>query len=320
MSLLKQPYEIKTDNLKLKILIYGQPGLGKTTLALSMPNPVLIDADNGVHRVAPAHRVPTLQVSSYQEVLDLLASGELAPFGSIVIDTAGQLLDYMGAWLAGKDPKLAKRDGALTMQGYGARKAQFLSLLKAISVMGKHLVFVAHEREEKDGDNKLIRPEIGGSSGGDLIKTLDLVGYMEAIGKERTISFAPCEKYYAKNSARIDDVQKVPSLKGNEPNAFMSSVVEKCREEMEAESEDAKKYSALMEEVAGIIGSIRDAGTANAAGREIQGIPAMWDSQIKARAMLGEKAKSLGLRYDKAKKGFAADSDGPSQADREEVA
>lgn len=49
--------------------------------------------------------------------------------------------------------------------------------------MGKSVIFVAHEREEKVGDEKQIRPEIGGSSAGDLIKELDLVGYMEAIGK-----------------------------------------------------------------------------------------------------------------------------------------
>ena len=66
--------------------------------------------------------------------------------------------------------------------------------------MGKSVIFVAHEREEKNGEDKQIRPEIGGSSAGDLIKELDLVGYMEAIGKDRTISFDPCEKFYGKNT------------------------------------------------------------------------------------------------------------------------
>ena len=50
--------------------------------------------------------------------------------------------------------------------------------------MGKHLVFLKHEKEEKEGDNKIIRPEIEGSFGSDLIKELDLVGYMEAIRKK----------------------------------------------------------------------------------------------------------------------------------------
>ena len=53
--------------------------------------------------------------------------------------------------------------------------------------MGKSVIFVAHEREEKNGEEKQIRPEIGGSSAGDLIKELDLVGYMEL--SERSVPF-----------------------------------------------------------------------------------------------------------------------------------
>ena len=81
--MLKQPYEIKSDNKKLSGLVYGQPGSGKSTLALSMPTPVFIDADNGVHRLDLRHRVPTLQVTSYQEVLDLINSPEIKPFETI---------------------------------------------------------------------------------------------------------------------------------------------------------------------------------------------------------------------------------------------
>ena len=39
MTLIKKPSEINKD-IKLKILVYGEPGTGKTTLALSSPNPL----------------------------------------------------------------------------------------------------------------------------------------------------------------------------------------------------------------------------------------------------------------------------------------
>ena len=39
MSLIKKPNEL-TVKTTLSALIYGQPGMGKTTLALSAPNPV----------------------------------------------------------------------------------------------------------------------------------------------------------------------------------------------------------------------------------------------------------------------------------------
>lgn len=151
MGLIKKPSELQVQTT-IKALLYGQPGIGKSTNALSAPYPVLLDFDNGVHRVNVAHQTPTLQVSSYDDFLEVMQSGELAPFKTIVIDTAGKMLDYMGAWLIQNDPKLGQRDGSLSLKGYGARKAEFIRVLKAISIMGKHIVFVAHEREEKEGD------------------------------------------------------------------------------------------------------------------------------------------------------------------------
>ena len=34
--------------LNFKGLIYGQPGIGKSTIALSAPNPVMVDAEKGL--------------------------------------------------------------------------------------------------------------------------------------------------------------------------------------------------------------------------------------------------------------------------------
>ena len=67
MGLIKKPNELTVKNA-LSALIYGQPGMGKTTLALSSPQPLLLDFDGGVHRVNAAHRVDTVQISKWEEV------------------------------------------------------------------------------------------------------------------------------------------------------------------------------------------------------------------------------------------------------------
>ena len=46
MGLIKKPNELTVKNA-LSALIYGQPGMGKTTLALSSPQPLLLDFDGG---------------------------------------------------------------------------------------------------------------------------------------------------------------------------------------------------------------------------------------------------------------------------------
>lgn len=296
MSKLKQPHELSTQ-VALKTLIYGQPGLGKTTFALSAPNPVLLDFDNGVHRVKPEHQVTTLQVNSWQDVID--AIHELSPFKTLVIDTAGKMLDYMGAWLIEKNPKLGKSNGALSLQGYGERKAEFNRFLKQIATMGKHIVFVAHEKEEKEGDTKYIRPEVGGSSGTDLYKELDLIGYMEAIGKKRTISFAPTEKYYAKNACGLNDVIEVTELNGATANNFYESkilsVYEQSLKERALKIED---YRGIMNVIEAKVEAVANAETANEVLGWIETAEHIWSSKLQAKTLLLAKIKSLGLAVD----------------------
>lgn len=295
------PHEIQTANMKYKILIYGQPGIGKSTLALSMPKPVLIDADNGVHRIDPKHRVPTLQVTSYREVLQLLDSGELAPFETIVIDTAGKLLDYINAHIIEQNPKNGRGGGQLSMQGWGARASTFAALLRQIGTMNKHVIFVAHEKETADGDTRYIRPDFGGGkSGNELIKDLDLVGYMEALGRERTISFSPSDKHYAKNSARISDVLTIPTLGDGIKNDYMAGIIKKCEEASQDDSEERKQYDDVISAIEASVNAIVDADTATACVGEIKSLSVIWDSKQRAQMLFAAKVKSLGLIYDKA--------------------
>ena len=117
-NLIKKPSQLEVSG-SVKILIYGQPGLGKTTLGLSAQKPLLLDFDGGVHRVNPMHQTDTLQVNSWDEVIDVFKE-DLRPYETIIIDTAGKMLDFMNVYLIKNDPKLGKRDGSLSLQGYGA--------------------------------------------------------------------------------------------------------------------------------------------------------------------------------------------------------
>jgi hypothetical protein len=309
MTLIKRPHEL-TVQPTIKTLIYGQPGLGKSTLALSAPSPLLIDFDGGAHRINPTHLCNTLPVNDYQEFLDVLKE-DLKDYKTLVIDTAGKMLDYMGNYLIKADPKNGKRsDGSLSLQGYGARKGEFIRVLKQISIMGKHLVFVAHEREEKDGDTKIIRPEIGGSSGADLIKELDLVGYMEAIGKRRTISFDPCEKYYAKNVCNLPAVIEIPLLINESGemmrvNSQLSGIFEIYAKNLEKRKVIAAEYAELIEMIDAKIEGVIDADTANEVMTWVTSFAGwIWDAKLQAKLKLNEKAKALGLVLNKETKKY----------------
>ena len=51
------PEKMDFSKQTFSAIIYGSPGIGKTTLACSAPRPLLIDFDRGVSRVRADHRV-----------------------------------------------------------------------------------------------------------------------------------------------------------------------------------------------------------------------------------------------------------------------
>lgn len=297
MSLLTQPSELK-HNQPISCLIYGQPGTGKTTLALSADKPVLIDLDRGLYRVEKRFQCPSLQVENYQQILDLLKSGELAPFNTIVIDTLGKLVDRMGDYVARQNPKFKQGDGTLSMKAWGAIKVQFIALVKQIFNSNKSVIFVAHEKEDKDGDVRFVRPDVSGSSGKDIVKELDLMGYMEMKGNKRTVSFTPSEKYYAKNALNLQPVIEIPdTASGN--TFFQDKIVAAVAEKRRQEAELLADYESLKNVIETKVGEIKDIAGLNEIYGEIRGLQVIWDSQIFANKMLKEKAAALKARYNK---------------------
>ena len=305
MSKIKKPHELNVQT-NIKALIYGQPGLGKTTFALSAPDPVLLDFDGGVHRVDSMHQKDTLQVGGWNDVLEVLNDGSLNDYRTIIIDTAGKMLDAMSAYLIAKNPKLGRANGALSLQGYGERKAEFNNFIKRISAMNKHIIFVAHEKEEKEGETKYVRPEVGGSSGNDLYKELDLIGYMEAIGKKRTISFLPQEKYYAKNACGLNETIELPILTDSTPNNFFEkNIVDSYQKSLENRKEKITEYNELIDIINGKIDAIVDAETANEVVEWAKNYDAhIWSSKLIASHAISERAKELQLTINKTSKKY----------------
>lgn len=300
MSKIKQPFELDV-NTTIKALVYGQPGVRKTSFALSAPSPLLLDFDGGVHRVDPYLQTATVQIKSWADVVEVLKE-DLSPYKTIVIDTAGKLLDFMTVQIILDNPKVGTRDGGLTIQGYGVRKSMFQNFLKQVASMGKHLIFVAHEREEKEGEQKIIRPEIGGSSGSDLIKDLDLVGYMQKIGNKNTISFEPTEKFYGKNTCKLPPVIDLEQpLDTNSTNAQLTNIITHYQKALEERKKVAGEYNDLMELIKGNIGDCSDAKGLNEMVAWAKDLQHIWDSKMLASHLIQQKAKELSLTFNKDK-------------------
>lgn len=309
MGMIKRPSELNVK-ATLSVLIYGQPGIGKTTFGVSAPDAVLFDYDGGVQRINGAHQVPTLQPTSWEDTNIALQeiANEMPEVKTIVIDTVGKMLDYMSAYIIKNDPKMAMRDGSLSLKGYGVRKTMFVNFIKQLALMGKNVVFIAHEREERRGEETFKRPEIGGSSANDLIKELDLVGYMYAIGKERCITFDPQEYYYAKNTCNLAPVIKLPVVVDEQgagkSNTAFASIVKSYQTAQEKRQETTAEYEQLLDLIAETVAFATDVDSLNEVMEKVFAFPPIYDSFLRAQKAVAAKGNQLGLKYNKIAKKY----------------
>ena len=309
MGMIKRPSELSVK-ATLSVLIYGQPGIGKTTFGVSAPDAVLFDYDGGVQRINGAHQVATLQPTSWEDTSIALQEiqNEMPEVKTIVIDTVGKMLDYMSAYIIKTDPKMAMRDGSLSLKGYGVRKQMFVNFIKQLALMGKNVVFIAHEREERRGEETFKRPEIGGSSANDLIKELDLVGYMYAIGKERVITFDPAEYYYAKNTCNLPAAIKLPVVVDEtgkaSQNVAMANIVKSYETAQVKRQSMTAEYEQVLDLIAETMTFATDADSLNEVMAKVFGLEQIYDSLLKAQKAVAAKGKELGLTYNKISKKY----------------
>lgn len=302
MTLIRKPNEIQVRG-KIKALIYGQAGMGKTTMALSAPKPLLIDCDNGIHRINPDHLCDVLQVDSYNEVLEVFRE-DLSAYESIVIDTGGKLLDYMSRYIIENDPKMGMRDGSLSLKGYGVRKTMFSQFCKTISAFNKHLIFVAHRETRTEGDETRYVPQFGGSNYDALVTELDLMGYLEANGNKRVITFNGTSRNDGKNTCNLPMSMEVPCVvdqNGNGlPNRFMQNVVIAAyNTHLSRIQQRASEYANVMAQLKEQIDLITDEAMANDFVSRIDKFTHVGNSKAAAGQLLAAKCKELKLKYNK---------------------
>lgn len=207
-------------------LIYGSPGVGKSTLGCSATAPLIIDTDNGIHRVEKEYRADTIQPENFQDILDLFNDPKIInKYKTLVFDTFGSFLTLIEDYVAQLAPANRQSNGDLTQKGYGARKKEFLRILEKAKNTGLSLLFIAHEKEERDGEDKFIRPLATASSINDLYTVMEFVGYVSMLGNNRAINFNPTQKYYAKNSLRLPANLNIPSI--DKQNTFIKEYIEK---------------------------------------------------------------------------------------------
>lgn len=307
MSLIKKSNELALPST-VKMMIYGQAGMGKTTVALSAPKPLLLDFDNGVKRVNMAHLegVDIVQVTRWEDIQEVLKE-DLSAYQTIVVDTIGKMMDFIITYKCGtRQPQI--RD-------WGGINAEFSWLTRTLSSLNKNVVFVAHRDTRKEGDDTVFIPALREKSYSSIVTELDLLGYLEMRNEngvqKRTITFDPTSRNDGKNTCNLPGLMNVPTIVDSSgrpvaKNDFISTlVINPYLQMLHVKKAEQDAYNKVIAEIQGCLDLVADAVSANDFIAHIDDFKHVGSSKMKASMMLAAKAKELGLVFDKATKTYS---------------
>ena len=305
-----RPENMDFSDKKFSMIIYGSPGVGKTTLALSAPDPILLDFDRGISRVAAPHRKDTSVCSSYKEVLADINSPEMKNYQTVVIDTGGSFVTFLKDWAMNEKGAKLKNGEFNGLKGFGFVKSEWNSFTEDVKTrLNKNIIYVFHSNESADKDgNPIQRLVCEGSVRNTVWTPCDFGGYVQMIGDQRVICFTPEQEYFAKGCHGIQGKWTIPAIGPNDPNDFLTKLFEKAKANIAAENEafapQREQYEKVMVQIREIVDSVCDIDTANVAVKKIPILEHALTSKKEASAMLKAKTDSLGIKYSQETRGY----------------
>jgi hypothetical protein len=278
---------------RITVTVYGNPGLGKTSLAFTASSPLLLDFDNGSHR-AP-NRADVVRVTDWSEVAGIKAA-DLEGYDTVVIDTVGKALDVLAQDVIRSDSRLAY-GGALNQQGWGKLGVRFSAFLRLVHSFGKDVILIAHMDEQRDGDAVRERLKVPGGSKDLILTDSDVIARISIFNKERHLVFSPTETSFGKDPAGLASMP-IPDAKSPAFKSCMAEVIATVKERLNQLSESQIAHKSEVEWFTQVLPNARGPedinpllGRAKLAGKEVA-------------QMVVARATELQLEYDPQTKGY----------------
>lgn len=220
------------------IVLYGTPGSGKTSVATTSENPLLIDCDRGADRAV--QRCDTIMAKCWKDIDNEREA--MKEYKTIVIDTAKSLIDdYLSQHAIDNNYKLKTN----TLKRFGQMGEDFKEFVNFLRSNGSDIIFICHDKETADGDIIRHSPDCTGQSKDLLVRIADQVGYVFIQNGKRCISFSPLDNFVGKNVAGLGIVS-IPDYGTTDFDTCMSNIISKVKLSIQGKGEAQKKANELL--------------------------------------------------------------------------
>jgi hypothetical protein len=135
-----------------RMLIYGEPGVGKSTLASQFPHPLFLNMEDGIGDIECDS---TDRITTYDEFMHLVtAEIPQTDYATIVVDTADWLEKILSERVASANKKKTIEDIGFG-KGYESLEREWHIVFSALGYLwkqGRHIVLTCHEETGKFKD------------------------------------------------------------------------------------------------------------------------------------------------------------------------
>lgn len=211
-----------------KLMLYGLSGVGKSSLAAKLKNPLFLDFEGGLNYLGVDRTPQYLDLDAfYKDLVELYRKAESGKreYDTIVIDSVDWLVRKVVEKAAGIDKHNLTETLNRSNGGYGNGKqvlenqirTMLLPLLVSLNKQGYGICLVAHaERKDlmdADGvDTERIAPKIDVNTMNTFVEWCDNVFYLKNINGERYLVLEGDSNVLAKNRLELTGEVKLADI------------------------------------------------------------------------------------------------------------
>lgn len=182
----------------LNVLLYGQPGSGKSTAAASAPGPILwVNADGPnalayARKVARASKTSIFEVriepgqdarSVLREVMVHVKERKTPEVQTVVLDPIGKIRDALIA-------QIVQQGSKNSLQQFGEVSKLLGDFIRFLRDQPVNLIILAHEDiQDADAGDRVVRPMIGGQLTEKVPADMDVMAYCAVVRDDDSVRY-----------------------------------------------------------------------------------------------------------------------------------